>query len=158
MKDKIGSKRRRYNRIRYSLFLKNIFHIIAMYFPNDRVRLRFYRLRGTKIGKNVGIGQGAFLEEARPDLITIEDNVNIGPKAIIVTHDSSDRCVNPGGQVRRAAVRICKNSFIGAGSIILPGVTVGERSIVAAGSVVTKDVPPKTVVGGVPARALGSSG
>jgi acetyltransferase-like isoleucine patch superfamily enzyme len=127
-----------------------------MYFPNDRIRILFYRLRGTKIGKNVGIAQGVFLEEARPHLITIENNVNIGPRVIIVTHDSSQKCLNPNLSVKSGNVRIRKNAFIGAGSIILPGVTIGERSLVAAGSVVTRDVPPQKIVAGVPARIIKS--
>ena len=53
-------------------------------------------------------------------------------------------------------VVIKRNAYIGAGAIILPGVTIGEYSIVAAGAVVTKDVPPRTIVAGVPARVVGS--
>ena len=51
-------------------------------------------------------------------------------------------------------VRICKNAWIGANATILPGVTVGENAIVAAGAVVSKYVPPNTVVGGVPAKII----
>jgi acetyltransferase-like isoleucine patch superfamily enzyme len=52
------------------------------------------------------------------------------------------------------SIHIGKNVWLGAGAIILPGVTVGENSIVAAGAVVTKDVPSNTIVGGVPARVI----
>jgi acetyltransferase-like isoleucine patch superfamily enzyme len=53
-----------------------------------------------------------------------------------------------------AAVVIRKNAWIGAGAIILPGVTVGENSVVAAGALVNKDIPPNTVVAGVPAKVI----
>ena len=51
-------------------------------------------------------------------------------------------------------VHLCRNVWIGARALILPGVTVGENSVIAGGAVVTKDVPPNTVVGGNPARVL----
>jgi len=148
--------KRMYLRIRYSLTLKSILHVMAMNAPHDILRIPLYRLRGTKIGKNVGIAQGVFLEEARPHLITIEDNVHIGPNVIVVTHDSSYHCVDPNIPILVGRVTIKRNAYIGAGAIILPGVTIGEHSIVAAGAVVTKDVPPRTIVAGVPARVIGS--
>ena len=144
-----------YTRIRYSLVLKGILHFLAMNSPHDFFTIPLYRLRGTKIGKNVGIAQGVFLEESRPYLVTIEDGVNIGPKAIIVAHDSSAHCIEPSTDITFGAVQIEKNAYIGAGAIILPEVTIGECSIVAAGAVVTKDVPPRTIVAGVPAKIIG---
>lgn len=126
-----------------------------MNIPYGRIKRALYRLRGTKIGKSVDISTGVFLEESFPELITIEDNVDIGPKAIIVTHDSSARCMDPEFPIICKRVTIKRNAYIGAGAIILPGVTVGEYSIVAAGAVVTKDVPPRTIVAGVPARVIG---
>jgi len=97
-----------------------------------RIKRRLYRLRGTKVGRGVVIG----------------------PNVIIVTHDSSYHCIQQDIPLIRREVIIKRNVYIGAGAIILPGVTIGEYSIVAAGSVVTKDVPPHTVVAGVPARVI----
>ncbi|RLI91604.1 MAG: hypothetical protein DRO95_04010, partial [Candidatus Altiarchaeales archaeon] len=105
---------------------------------------------------NVGIAQGVFIEESRPHLVTIEDGVNIGPKAIIVAHDSSYHCVDPSVPIKFGEVTIKKNAYIGAGAIILPGVRIGESSIVAAGAVVTRDVLPRKIVAGVPAKVVGS--
>ena len=133
-----------------------ITHLIAMQVPFGRLKRFFYRLRGTKIGKNVDLSNGVFLEESFPELIEIEDNVDIGPNAIIVTHDSSSRCLDPSLPIKKGKVVIKRNAYIGAGAIILPGVTVGEFAIVAAGAVVTKDVPPRTIVAGVPARVIGN--
>jgi len=84
-----------YERVRYSLTLRGILHCLAMNSPHDLLTIPLYRLRGTEIGKNVGIAQGVFIEESRPDLVIIEDGVNIGPKAIIVAHDSSYHNMKP---------------------------------------------------------------
>ena len=133
-----------------------ITHLIAMQIPLGRVKRFFYRLRGTKIGKNVDISHGVFLEESFPELIEIEDNVDISPNVIIVTHDSSNRCLDSTLSIKKGKVIIKRNAYVGAGAIILPGVTIGEFAIVAAGAVVTKDVPSRTIVAGVPARVIGS--
>ena len=133
-----------------------ILHILAMNIPFGRVKRTLYRLRGTKIGKGVDISSGVFIEESFPHLVTIEDNVDIGPNVIIVAHDSNYHCVQPDIPLILKRVTIKRNAYIGAGAIILPGVTIGERAIVAAGAVVTKDVPPRTIVAGVPARVIGT--
>ena len=87
-------------------------------------------------------------------MITIDDNADIGPRVIIVTHDSSFHCVSQGAPVRREKVIIGKNVYIGAGAIILPGVKIGEYSIIGAGAVVVKDIPPNSVAVGVPAKVV----
>lgn len=107
----------------------------------------------TSIGKNVFINHGcSFLDLGG---ITIEDDVLIGPQVKLVTEnhpvDPIDR-----KSLDLASIHIGKNVWLGAGAIILPGVTVGENSIVAAGAVVTKDVPSNTIVGGVPAKFIKS--
>ncbi|MGR3809735.1 sugar O-acetyltransferase [Jiulongibacter sp. NS-SX5] len=104
-----------------------------------------------KLGKNVFINHDCtFLDLGG---ITIEDNVQIGPKVSLITENHP---VDP--QQRKsldlAAVHIKQNVWIGAGAIILPGVTVGENSIIAAGAVVNKDVPDNVIVGGVPAKFI----
>lgn len=107
----------------------------------------------TTIGKNVFINHGcSFLDLGG---ITIEDDVLIGPQVKIVTENHP---VDPGNRksLDVKSVHIGKNVWLGAGAIILPGVTVGENSIVAAGAVVTKDVPANTIVGGVPAKFIKS--
>jgi acetyltransferase-like isoleucine patch superfamily enzyme len=103
------------------------------------------------IGKNVFInGDCTFLALGG---ITIEDDVLIGPKVSLITEnhplDPAER-----RNLRLKPVIIKRNAWIGAGAIILPGVTVGEYSVVAAGAVVNRDVPANTVVGGVPAKIL----
>lgn len=83
--------------------------------------------------------------------IFIEDNVQIAVNVSILTnnHDFYDRAV-----ITVKDVHIKRNAWIGAGATILPGVTIGENAIVGAGSVVTHDVEPNTVVAGNPARVI----
>ena len=141
-------------KVRYSKTMLGFLHVLAMNAPHERLSILFYRMRGTKIGKNAYIDKGVFIEGWRPYLVTIKDNVEIGPKAIIVAIDSSYNAISKDVPIRYGTVTVERNAYIGAGAIILPGVTVGEHSIVAAGAVVTKDVLPHTVVAGVPAKTI----
>ena len=105
----------------------------------------------TKIGKNVFINHAcSFLDLGG---ITIQDDVFIGPKVSLITENHP---LDP--RNRRALVcgpiLIKRNAWIGANVTILPGVTVGENSVIAAGAVVSKDVPDNVVFGGVPAKFL----
>ncbi|WP_120274481.1 DapH/DapD/GlmU-related protein [Mangrovibacterium diazotrophicum] len=105
----------------------------------------------TRIGKNVYINHLCSMLDM--GTITIEDDVLIGPKVNILTEEHP---VNP--KERKALsvkpVVIKRNAWIGAAATILPGVTVSENSIVAAGAVVNRDVPANTVVAGVPAKVI----
>jgi maltose O-acetyltransferase len=107
-----------------------------------------------KLGKNVLINYDCILLDTGE--ISIGDNTLIGPGTKIVTanhpHDAEKR---RDWSVSCDPIKIEEDVWIGAGAIILPGITVGARSIVGAGSVVTKDVSPDTVVAGNPARAIG---
>lgn len=87
--------------------------------------------------------------------IDIGDNVMFAPNVTVITatHPVLPALREKGLQFN-VDVKICPNVWIGAGAIIMPGITVGENSVVGAGSVVTKDVPPNTVVVGNPARVL----
>lgn len=104
-----------------------------------------------EIGRNVFINHGcSFLALGK---IVIEDDVLIGPKVTIVTESHP---LDP--KERKALltqpVVIKRNAWIGAGAILLPGVTVGENSVVAAGAVVSRDVPANRVVAGIPAKVV----
>lgn len=111
----------------------------------------------TNIGRHISLGKNVFVNHACSFLdlggIVIEDDVMIGPRVNITSEDHPVDVATRKTLVP-AAVLIKKNAWIGAGATILPGVTIGENSVVAAGAVVRKDVPPNTVVGGVPAKML----
>ena len=102
------------------------------------------------IGKNVTINKGATI--LSPGKVVIEDNVLIGPEVKIATvnHDLRDRH----NLFHFGKVTIKENAWICIGAIICPGVTIGNNAVVAAGAVVTKDVPDNVVVGGNPAKVL----
>jgi acetyltransferase-like isoleucine patch superfamily enzyme len=105
----------------------------------------------TKIGKNVFINfDCTFLDLGG---ITIEDNVLIAPKVSLL---SEGHPVSPESRhsLMVGHIHIKKNAWIGAGATILQGVTIGENSIVAAGAVVSTNVPDNTIVGGIPAKVI----
>jgi len=106
--------------------------------------------RRMKLGKNIIINTGATI--LPPGIVEIEDNVLIGPNVRIVTvdHDLYDRH----HLYHFGKVTIKNNAWLGIGVTVCPGVTIGRNSVVAAGSVVTEDVPDNTVVGGVPAKMI----
>lgn len=109
--------------------------------------------RHTKIGKNVFVNfDCVFLDLGG---ITIEDNVLIAPKVSLL---SEGHPVKPGirATLTTGHIHIRKNAWIGAGAIIMQGVTIGENAIVAAGAVVSKDVPDNVIVGGIPAKIIKS--
>lgn len=114
----------------------------------------------TNVGRHIALGKNVFINHACSFLdlggIIIEDDVMIGPSVNISSEDHPVEVASRKTLVP-AVVIIKKNAWIGAGATILPGVTVGENSVVAAGAVVRKDVPPNTVVGGVPAKVLKKS-
>jgi acetyltransferase-like isoleucine patch superfamily enzyme len=105
----------------------------------------------TKIGKNVFINFNCvFLDLGG---ITIEDNVLIAPKVSLLSEGHSLEPENRHALLPKA-IHIKRNAWIGAGATILQGVTIGENSVVAAGSVVSKDVPDNVIVGGAPAKII----
>lgn len=113
----------------------------------------------TNFGKFISIGKNVFINHACSFLdmggITIEDEVLIGPKVNLITENHP---IDPND--RRALITkpilVKRRAWIGAGATILPGVTVGENSIIAAGAVVPKDVPDNVIVGGIPAKIIKS--
>lgn len=129
------------------------FHI---FFPQFLCNL-IHRIRGVKVGNiwNTVIAYHVEIDPIFPEAVTIEEGVWLTRHCMVMAHtrfpkgnlaDKEVTIVKP--------VRIKRYAYIGVGSIILPGVTIGERAIVGAGSVVTRDVPDGAVVGGNPARAL----
>jgi len=105
----------------------------------------------TRIGKNVFINHACtFLDIGG---ITIDDDVLIGPNVNLITEGHPLNPAERKSQFVKPVV-IKRNAWIGAGATILPGVTVGENAVVAAGAVVNKDVPANMVVAGIPAKII----
>jgi acetyltransferase-like isoleucine patch superfamily enzyme len=120
----------------------------------------YLRYLGARVGGNCSIYTSPHNFGTEPWLVEIGDNVTIGQDVMFINHDGSSRLfrdrlprMNPLGN-RFGTIIIHDNCFIGNKAILLPGVQVGPESIVGAGSVVTKTVPPQTVVAGNPARPI----
>jgi len=122
--------------------------------PSFRVRLQ--RMRGVKIGKNVFIGAEVLIDPPYPDLVIIEDDVIISGHNIFIAHSSPTLPIREERLLKSKYVptKVEQGVWMATGAMILPGVTVGRNSVVAAGAVVTKDVPPYTIVAGVPAKVI----
>jgi len=111
----------------------------------------------TNFGRHIKLGKNVFVNHACTFLdlggITIEDDVQIGPKVNLITENHPLAPLNR-KSLDLGSILIKRNAWLGAACTILPGVTVGENSVVAAGAIVTKDVPDNTVVAGIPAKVV----
>lgn len=145
--------------------------LVVSYIPIHFIRNSIFRLAGVTIGKNstlhigarfyqpsnISIGEGTIIgDHAVLDgraALTIGDHVDIASEVMIYNseHDIHDKDFSP----IEAPVVIEDYVFIGPRAIIMPGVRIGKGAVVAAGAVVTKDVTPGMIVGGVPAKVIG---
>jgi acetyltransferase-like isoleucine patch superfamily enzyme len=106
------------------------------------------------IGEHTRINRRCLLDARGP--VRIGDNVSVSPEVAIIT--TQHRMDDPAFAVESRPVVIEDHAWIGMRAVIMPGVTVGRGAVVATGAVVTRDVPPLAVVGGVPARQIGTRG
>lgn len=138
--------------------------------PSHTFRKVLFRVAGVKIGRksfihigcrmyeprNITIGEGTIIGDHATldgrDKLTIGDHVDIASEVMIF--NASRDIHTEDFKLKLGPVSIGNHVFIGPRAIILPGVTVGDGAVIGAGAVVTKDVPPKTLVGGVPARKI----
>lgn len=116
-----------------------------------RVRPWLHRLRGATIGKNVWIGQLVYIDEIHPEDVSIGNNVTISLRTSIISHFYS----GPRRPSGNGKVVIEKDVFIGPHCVILPNVRIGEGAVIRAGTVVSRNVPPRTFWGPPAAEALG---
>jgi UDP-2-acetamido-3-amino-2,3-dideoxy-glucuronate N-acetyltransferase len=103
-----------------------------------------------RIGNFVSLQSGCYLTRG----VIVEDLVFCGPR-ILTMNDKSISYRRPSLSFERRAPRLLRAARLGGGSIILPGITVGENALIAAGSVVTRDVPDRAIVMGNPAEVTG---
>mgnify|MGYP000419701366 CR=1 FL=1 len=147
------------------------FHLNAAYHTPDEVRGLLSELFGYEVpqslrvfpplyadfGKNITVGENVFINACchfqDHGGVMIGDGCQIGHNVVFATLDHGT-APEDRGAMYPAPIRLGKNVWVGSNSTILRGVTVGDNAIIAAGSVVTKDVAANTVVGGVPARHI----
>ncbi len=137
-------------------FLHRWLNVVARHVPMlPAMRVGLHRVRGVKIGRGVFIGAEVFIDDAEPHRVVIEDDVTLIARSALLAHGyypqhMSERLSAAG---RRSGVVVRRGAYVGFGSIVLPGVTIGERAVIGAGVVVARDVPAEaTVVGAAPRR------
>lgn len=124
---------------------------------NEFTIAEYFRTLGARVGDDCRIYIRSLSTE--PWLVRIGNHVTITEGVALVTHDGGAWIFNDQHPSLQSfgPIDICDNCFIGLESTVMPGVTIGPNSIVAARAVVTHDVPPNSIVGGAPARVIGTT-
>lgn len=128
-------------------YIKEIIYRLRGEYTTERLIIM-----GMKVGKNFKRLRGTILDPSHCWLIEIGDNVTLAPRVHILCHDASTKQFL--GYTKIGCVKIGNNVFIGAESVILPGVTIGSNVVIGANSTVTSNVPDNSVYVGSPARLL----
>jgi len=135
--------------------VKNIFLYKLSYMcPLNGLRIKMHRGRGVNIGNNVYIGQHCVIDNAYPEYIYIEDNVSLAGEVSVIAHSNPYIHFASIVESKVSPVIIREGAWVGVKAVILPGVEIGKRSIVSAGTVVDKNVPPYTLVKGNPMKKI----
>jgi acetyltransferase-like isoleucine patch superfamily enzyme len=119
--------------------------------PSEQLKNVLYRLTGMRVGDHCSFGLCAMVDIFFPHLIVVGKNCILGYDCVILAHEFLQN------ELRYGPVVIGDDVTVGAKSTILPGVVIGDGAVVSAMSLVNKDVPPHTTVGGVPIRVLGTA-
>ncbi len=132
---------------------------IAAHHPDNRTRKTIFRATGVEVGAGAVLNPMLSISDSFEKLVTIGERASIAQNVTIVADSAPNNStlaqlasVQP--LIKRAPVVLRNDCWIGAGVIILPGVTIGAQSIVGAGSVVTSDVPDRAIAAGAPARVI----
>jgi len=131
---------------------RNLLLVPAWFCPIKSWRARFHRWRGVNMGRNVEIGYMVILDNRRPEMISIGDNVFITAMSVVLTHDLSQK--NASNTEIVGKVEIGEGAFVGMNCTIMPGVKIGKNSIIGSGAVLTKDTEDNSVYAGVPAKRI----
>jgi acetyltransferase-like isoleucine patch superfamily enzyme len=138
---------------------RRAFKFIAKLSPGYGLRIWLLRMCNFSIGEQVYIGEDFIvIDDVMDDAhyLTIEDRVAISPRVTFVIHTKPNWSkIGDFVNSRKGKIIVRRDAWIGTGAVILPDVEIGEGAVVGANSVVTKNVPPYTIVGGVPAREIG---
>ena len=137
---------------------KKLLKLIAKQLPGCGLRIRLLRMCGYVIGNSVYIGEDIIIIDDLGDTqfnLSIGDRASISPRVTFVLHTQPNESrIVPYVNSHKGSITVDSDAWIGTGAVILPNVTIGEGAVVGANSVVTKNVAPYTVVGGVPAHKI----
>jgi acetyltransferase-like isoleucine patch superfamily enzyme len=153
---KSGSERQSQSKLKFiwKKLRNHVFETLAYNCPINSIRIKLHKWRGVNIGKNVLIGLRVTIDHSYPEYVYIEDDVSLAGNNYILAHS------NPYPHFKEvlpsyvAPVVLKRGCWLGIGSTVLPGVTIGDEAVVATGSVVTKDVAARSIVAGVPAKEM----
>ncbi|MDG6997812.1 MAG: hypothetical protein JRN15_01715 [Nitrososphaerota archaeon] len=132
--------------------------MIRRFYDRNDAFIRRLRKQGAKVGKEVQIvDRFRFLYEPwYANLLELKDGVVISAGVRFVQHDSSYPNIVGNLPIKFGKIVVGENSYIGVNSVILPGVTIGDHCLIAAGSIVNKNIPSYSIAAGNPARIIGS--
>ena len=138
-----------------------IYLFLRLKLLNGERRAEYFRRKKILFSQGKDCSFTGFDFGTEPYLISIHNNVEVASGVLFVTHDDSCRVIANAATHsqpvdRVGSIEVFDNTFIGARAMIMPNTKIGPNAIVAAGSVVTKDVPPGVIVGGNPARVIGT--
>jgi acetyltransferase-like isoleucine patch superfamily enzyme len=151
-----SSKIRKVNYFKF--ILKKLTNHVLLSFayscPINSWRIRFHRWRGVNIGKGVFIGLHVIIDRAYPEYVILEDGVMLSGGNHLLCHSRPHEYFKGKLLSYVAPIHIKKNSWICINAIVLPNVEIGEGSVIAAGAVVTKNIPANSIARGNPAVVI----
>ena len=137
---------------------KKFLKLIAKQIPGCNVRVRLLRMCRYEIGEKVYIGEDLLIIDDLDDsqlTLKIGDRSAVSPRVTFVMNSQpNDARIVPYVNSHKGPITIGSDAWIGTGAVILPNITIGDGAVVGANSVVIRDVPPYTIVGGVPAHHI----
>jgi acetyltransferase-like isoleucine patch superfamily enzyme len=150
------ANQRNKNVISYLFYKLNltILQALAKKSPINKFRVLFQRWRGVHIGENVYIGKNVFIDNFYPNFIYVEDNAVLNAESMIIAHFNPPKRFCNLFEANVNPVVIKTGAIIGIRAVIMPGVTIGNCSVVTSGSIVMKNVAPYTMVQGNPAKKI----
>jgi len=136
---------------------KRLLKLFAKHIPGYRIRRQLLRMAGYRIGEQVYIGEDLIIVDELDDRgrVRIGNRVAIAERVtLVISSNANFSKIRPFVKDIHRCIEIEDDAWLGTGAIIMPNIRIGTGTVVGAGSVVTKDVPDFTVVGGVPAKAI----
>ncbi|RME24625.1 MAG: acyltransferase [Candidatus Zixiibacteriota bacterium] len=130
--------------------LSRVYHRLLVY--RQKRRWRNLRRMGMQLGKGVNLPMSTWIDISHCFLISIGDNCGFGENCAILAHDAMPNEYLDASRLGRVIIH--ESCHFGMGTIILPGVEIGPRSVVGAGSVVLRDIPPNSLAAGNPAKVI----
>jgi acetyltransferase-like isoleucine patch superfamily enzyme len=151
-----SSKRRSQSGLYFAIRkIKNIILFRIVYFcPFNSIRIILHKWRGVNIGKNVQIAQQVIIDNAYPEYVYIDDYAGVNQGAMLIAHTNVRDCYKGIVKCKVASIHIKEYALVSINATILPGVEIGEYSIISAGSVVLSTIKPFSMAIGNPARVM----